>query len=39
MDSLFDENVFQQFASINSQNCPHLKHYLAEIYVIGERKR
>ena len=38
MNTLFDNKAFQQFALINSQNCPQLKHYLAEIYVIGEKK-
>lgn len=38
MNTLFDKNAFQQFALINSQNCPQLKQYLAEIYVIGKKK-
>ncbi len=37
MNTLFDENAFKSLASINSKTHPHLKEYLAEIYVVGKK--
>ena len=37
MNELFDENSFKSFASIDSDSFPHLKHYLAEIFVVGKK--
>ena len=38
MNEIFDENTFKGFASINSETHPHLKDYLAEVYVVGKKK-
>jgi len=38
MNSLFDLKAFETFASINSDSHPHLKEFLAEIYVVGKKK-
>ncbi|MFX0057891.1 MAG: class I SAM-dependent methyltransferase [Candidatus Hodarchaeota archaeon] len=38
MNKIFDRKSFESFASINSENYPHLKEYLAEIYVIAKKK-
>lgn len=38
MNLLFDENAFKSFASMNSETHPHLKNYLAEIYVVAKKK-
>jgi 2-polyprenyl-3-methyl-5-hydroxy-6-metoxy-1,4-benzoquinol methylase len=37
MDKLFDFNAFSNFASITSKTFPHLKNYLAEIFVVGKK--
>ncbi len=37
MDKLFDFNAFSNFASITSKTYPHLKNYLAEIFVVGKK--
>lgn len=38
MHALFDENTFKSFASITSETHPHLKNFLAEIYVVAKKK-
>lgn len=37
MNNLFDVNAFKSFASIDSETYPHLKHHLAEIFVVGKK--
>jgi len=39
MNNLFDINAFKSFASINSKSHPLLKDYLAEIYIIGKKRK